>query len=1174
MLNFKTIFDYISVPVRVINKESCIIYYNNAFAGLFNPFINADYHDPSAWHEKIHVDDINPYIDAIANALKSEESFAVEFRFLDKNGNYMWVLDEGKPHYNDNKSFEAMVIISTDITTKKRNEVYNDRITSLYDALSEINKVMITTKDRNSLLKEICRIAVHKGPFVGAWIAVPNYKTKRFDVSGFYPKNKAVTGILKKLFISMDGSLPEGRGTIGRAFRSKKFYIVDDMFKDKDFSLWIDAVSKFGYKSIGAFPIIYKSKVYAVLAIYAPEINYFDTELIDLIKKMTKGAGYAINRLELGRKYKAAEEALHRSEERWRLALENSNEGVWDWDLQKNTVFYSRKWKEMLGYNEDEIGESPDDFFDRLHPDDIEKIKKCGDSHAEGLSTYFESEVRLKCQNGQYKWVLTRGRKMIMDEDGVCVRYVGTHIDIDESKKKEARVRSLTRLYSALSQTNKAISRIDQSNALFEEICRIAIEYGGFHIAQILKRNYSPKLFDTLNFYTKSNCDKSNIKELITSMEEGEQSIPGIVYRTLDCYVVNDFLEDEKMSFCVSAIEKAGLKSAGGFPIIYKGDFYGILVLYSFEKKYFDDKIVELIKGMTDDMAFGLNRISMEMEKKALEKRLKITGTFFDNSSQGIILTDKNNKIVSANDAFTLLTGYTEYEIIGKNPNILKSGRHNSAFYNNMWKCLNADDSWQGEIIDRTKDGTVYTQWLSINVVRDDNDVTNYMAIVSDLTQRKQLETKISYLSQNDILTGLPNRSLLHDKIEQSILASKRNSCKFAVLHIDIDRFKTINDSLGFAVGDQLLQKLSVKLKNCIRESDTLGRPGDDEFIVIANNINSIDAVLQILNKLFDTVAQELDIQNFDVHITISIGISIYPDDGDSLSLLLNNAETALCMAKESGKNSYMFYAPGMNGKVYENFKIINSFPSALNNEEFVLYYQPQLSLQNGEIIGVEALIRWNHPELGILPPGEFILLAEDSGYIKPIGEWVIKEACRQIKEWGNKNMPIVPISVNVSSIQFQDKNFVKQMEIHMINPSVKASKIELELTESVVMKNRESSILVMKALKELNLKLSVDDFGTGYSSLSYLQKLPIDKLKIDRSFVSNLSEDSEDAAIIKAIINLAKNLDLAVIAEGVETEEQLHLLRGWGCDEYQGFYFSKPVRVCEFETILKNSLK
>jgi len=230
--------------------------------------------------------------------------------------------------------------------------------------------------------------------------------------------------------------------------------------------------------------------------------------------------------------------------------------------------------------------------------------------------------------------------------------------------------------------------------------------------------------------------------------------------------------------------------------------------------------------------------------------------------------------------------------------------------------------------------------------------------------------------------------------------------------------------------------------------------------------------------------------------------------------------------------------------------------------------------LQNGEIIGVEALIRWNHPELGILPPGEFILLAEDSGYIKPIGEWVIKEACRQIKEWDNKNMPFVPISVNVSSIQFQDKNFVKQIGMHMMNSSVKASKIELELTESVVMKNSESSISVMNALKELNLKLSVDDFGTGYSSLSYLQKLPIDKLKIDRSFVSNLSEDSEDAAIVKAIINLAKNLNLTVIAEGVETEEQLQLLRGWGCDEYQGFYFSKPVRVYEFEAILENSLK
>jgi len=552
---------------------------------------------------------------------------------------------------------------------------------------------------------------------------------------------------------------------------------------------------------------------------------------------------------------------------------------------------------------------------------------------------------------------------------------------------------------------------------------------------------------------------------------------------------------------------------------------------------------------------------------------LKLAAAVFSESPLGIMITDKDAVILRVNQAFTGITGYSVEEVVGQNPRLLKSGRHDEAFYQNLWASLNETGQWEGEIWNRRKNGEVHPEWHSIACIKNTRgEVTNYISSFKDITEKKLSEIHVQRLAHYDALTNLPNRVLLQDRLERAIVQAKRREQKVAVLFFDLDNFKVINDTMGHSTGDILLQMVAGNLKSCMREEDTVARLGGDEFVAILNDITSEQDVMVVADKVLSTMQKSLPLEGKQVNVSFSLGISLFPDNGKDCETLLKYADIALYRAKQKGKDRYEFFTQEMTIAFQERHRLGDDLKHAIEQKQFTLNYQPQVDLESGAVVGVEALIRWEHPERGLVPPFKFIPVAEETGLIVPLGQWVLEEACRQQYIWRQAGLH-VRMAVNLSARQLQDGKLLSTLARMMNEFVIEPGMLELELTESCLMDDPESSIQLMHDIKELGLGLAMDDFGTGYSSLSYLKRFAMDTLKIDRSFVRDLPDDEQDAAIATTIIAMARNLGLKVLAEGVETVEQLQFLQNHGCDEVQGYYFSKPLPAEEVQLLLKKNM-
>lgn len=533
------------------------------------------------------------------------------------------------------------------------------------------------------------------------------------------------------------------------------------------------------------------------------------------------------------------------------------------------------------------------------------------------------------------------------------------------------------------------------------------------------------------------------------------------------------------------------------------------------------------------------------------------------------MITDKRGVIVSVNPSFTTLTGYTRVEVIGETPSILNSGRQNTDFYINMWSSIHEKGFWKGEIWNKKKSGEVYPEWLSISTIYDKNQETiNYVGVFSDITERKESEEYLKYLANYDTLTDLPNRVLFKARLEVAIENAKRYDKKVAILFLDLDRFKGINDTLGHNVGDYVLKQVAERLSQNVRKSDTVARLGGDEFTIILPEIKKEDVAISVVNKIFKALTYPFFYKEQELFITTSIGITFYPDDAISIENLLINADSAMYKAKEQG-NRFALYTPEINDKLSRDRIIEQGLHKALDRAELTIYYQPQIDLKTKKIIGLEALLRWIHPELGYVSPAEFIPVAEQTGLIVPIGEWVIKEACRKNKDWQEKGYPSITLAVNLSARQFMDSNLVPTIIRILKETKLDPKYLDLEITESISIYNINKIIQILTELKAIGVNVSIDDFGTGHSSLSYLKSFPITHLKIDKSFVDDIVSDKSNLVIIKAIIEMAHGLDLKVIAEGVESKEQLLYLEKLNCNAAQGYIFSRPLPTLEIEKLL-----
>lgn len=586
--------------------------------------------------------------------------------------------------------------------------------------------------------------------------------------------------------------------------------------------------------------------------------------------------------------------------------------------------------------------------------------------------------------------------------------------------------------------------------------------------------------------------------------------------------------------------------------------------------------------GWVDLEAIGTNQLSNPdirgvvvnvrdiTERKLAEDQLRQAASVFEHANEGIVITDAKGSILDINAAFTRITGYARAEVLGRNPRLLSSGRQGPEFYAAMWQALNESGTWSGEIWNRRKTGEVFAELLTISAIKDEKgDVRRYVALFSDITTIKEHERQLIRLAHHDTLTDLPNRALLADRMRQAMARVKRNGHRMGVILLDLDGFKWINDSVGHDTGDAVLVTVARRLEGSVRAQDTVARLGGDEFVLVVQDVTNVDDVLLIAEKALGSLRASIEVGGRKYYVSGSAGITLYPDDGDDDQTLIRNADVAMYQAKTAGKNRCQYFAASMQTHALRRMETVSGLRQALLDKEFTLHYQPLVDAVTGRIDGAEALIRLQHPQLGMLPPAEFIPIAEESGLIVSIGAWALREALRQMRAWDDSGTPLPRMAVNFSAVQFREAGLCDMVSNALHELDLTPDRLTVEITESVLMDDNSATTASINGLQMLGVQIALDDFGTGYSSLSALKRFPVDYVKIDRSFVRDCIEDKEDANLVTAIIQMTHGLSLKVVAEGVETREQADLLRAHGCDQLQGYLISKPLPADAFTALL-----
>jgi diguanylate cyclase (GGDEF)-like protein/PAS domain S-box-containing protein len=815
--------------------------------------------------------------------------------------------------------------------------------------------------------------------------------------------------------------------------------------------------------------------------------------------------------------HKTAEQALRQREEGLRMAQQIGNVGSWERDLETDALHWSEQMYRITGTDPAQFRLTHANWLGLVHTEDLARLYTVTEDALAGRRNFL-IDHRIRLPDGLVRHVHARA-EVVRDTSGRAVRLMGTMLDITERKQAEEALRRSERRFRQLVESTDVVPWTANAQDL-------RFTYVGPQAVKLL--GYSPAQWYEPNFWAEH-------------------------VHAEDC----DWVQRQMRSvlpFGGNAKLEYRMKAADGRTVWLRN----IINTASLEGGD------AALQGFLFDIT----------EKRQAEEQLRLAGEVFQSSGEAIVITDGEMRVLSVNPAFTSITGYSAEEAIGQTPYSLSPGVRSQERDQEIWQRVWHHGFWQGEVWDRRRNGDIYPKWLTVSVVRDAvGRPVNYIEIFSDVSERREREEKVKHLAHHDFLTDLPNRVLLNDRITQAITHAERNRSQVAVLFLDLDRFKTVNDSLGHSVGDKLLQEVARRLRLCMRASDTVSRQGGDEFVIVMPDVSDAADIARGAQKLLDAVTSAYSIDGHELVTTPSIGISVYPSDGHDVETLLRNADAAMYHAKESGRNNYQFFTQDMNTRALERLSLERSLRRAVERGELRLHYQPQYEVTSGRVVGVEALVRWQHPDFGLLPPGRFIGFAEDTKFICELGDWVLREACRQARSWQMLGLPPVRVAVNISAVQFADPGFPMSVFDALRATGLEARYLELEVTESVIMDNVERTAGLLEQLKTLGLNLAIDDFGTGYSSLLYLSRFPIDLLKIDQSFVRDISTDKDDAAITSAIIALTHNLGLRTIAEGVETAEQLAFLEGHGCDEVQGFLFSRPLTPEECTDLLAQQM-
>ena len=868
-----------------------------------------------------------------------------------------------------------------------------------------------------------------------------------------------------------------------------------------------------------------------------------------------------------------ASEILQGSNELLRLVTEMADIAVWEYDFDAGRMLRSDNHDQLYGLPWQDHW-NVDTFLNATHPEDRARGHQfIQEAVTPGGPDNYAFDFRVIWSDGSIHWLWAKGRVVRRTETGQGVLVRGVLVDITPRKTAEASIHRLTQLYAALSQCNQAIVRCTSEEELFPQICRDAVRFGGMKMAWIgMIQKPELRIKPVASFGVGTEYLEA-IEISADHSHASSQGPSGTAAREARPVWCQDFMNDPMMAHRRELGQKFGWGSMAALPLQHRQEVAGVIAFYAPDPHAFDEAARNLLMEMAMDISFALDHFALEKEREnamnALRSSEKQLRTIIDTEPECVKILDQDGRLLHMNAAglammevdsleelqqyaltdflipeylepFKLLhdrvmegeTGFLEFEIMGKN-------------------------------------GT--RRWVETHAApmpATTGEHLQLLGITRDISERKRSEERIQYLANFDALTGLPNRTQLDNHLSYVLSLAKRNSGSFAVLFLDLDRFKDVNDFYGHRLGDSLLVEMARRLRQVLREEDTVSRLGGDEFIMMFPDCDALGAA-QVARKLLQVINQSCRIEQFDLTVSASIGIALYPSDGEDMDTLFKNADTAMYRSKKSGRNRFSFFTSEMQSQVARNLQLVNALYRAVENDELELHFQPKISLADGRLTGAEALLRWNHPELGSISPSEFIPVAEDCGLILPIGEWVLRTAVTRLLQWITSEHVPFPVSVNLSGVQFRHAGLTALLSQILDESGLPPEYLELELTESVVMNDPEGEIAMIESLHALGVQVSIDDFGTGYSSLSYLKRFKVQKLKIDQSFIRDINTDLEDRAIVSAIISMAKSLGLKTIAEGVETPEQFEFLVTHECDEVQGYYFSKPLPWADFENYL-----